>query len=297
VAVYAHGQREIGRAHVEAGARYASHVVRASAPTFGAFTLNADAVVAQAGVSVPLTDGLRSFVSVWQGFRAPNVDDVSALGGFDFGIETPTQTLQPESSLAVEGGAKWRSETWSASASVYRMDLRALIERVRGTWLGQATYEGQNVWVRDNVGRARVHGLELEAQVALTPSVQMRAWLTQTHGQEITRGEPMRRIPPVHGLIGLAWRPASGTRWAELVWRGAARQDRLASGDRADHRIDPNGTASWHTLTMRGGWRLATGVELVGAIENTLDQPYRVHGSGIDGAGRTAWVGAHVRLF
>lgn len=297
VAVYALGQREIGRAHVEAGARYASHVVRASAPTFGAFTLDADAVVAQAGVSVPLTEGLRSFVSVWQGFRAPNVDDVSALGGFDFGIETPTQTLQPESSLAVEGGAKWRSATWSASASVYRLDLRDLIERVRGAWLGQATYEGQNVWVRDNVGRARVHGLEVETQVALTPSVQLRAWLTHTHGQEITRAEPMRRIPPVHGLLGLAWRPASGTRWAELVWRGAGRQDRLASGDRADHRIDPNGTASWHTLTMRGGWRLATGVELVAAIENSLDQPYRIHGSGIDGAGRTAWVGAHVRLF
>jgi hypothetical protein len=35
-------------------------------------------------------------------------------------------------------------------------------------------------------------------------------------------------------------------------------------------------------------------VRLVGALENAFDEAYRVHGSGIDGYGRHAWVSAQV---
>ena len=296
-AVFTQAQRSFARVHVEAGARYADYRVRASAPGFGAFTLRSDALVAQGGVSVAATSSLRPYAAVWQGFRAPNVDDVSALGTFDFGVEAPTTSLTPESSVGVEAGLKWRSGRWSAAGSAYRIGLGDLIERVRGTWQGQAEYEGQAVYVRDNVGTAYVRGIEFEAELALTSQLRLEGWLTQTYGQQVSRAEPMRRIPPVHGLLGLAWRPSGAPHWLEVRWRGAGRQDRLARGDRDDHRIDPNGTAAWHTFAVRGGWRVRPGLELVGAVENAGDQAYRLHGSGIDGPGRTAWVGAHVRLF
>ena len=142
-----------------------------------------------------------------------------------------------------------------------------------------------------------MRGVEVESTIALSSSVSLEAWLAQTYGQHETRNEPMRRIPPLHGLLGVRWQPATSRGWLEVRWRGAARQDRLAAGDRDDHRIARDGTAAWHTLALRTGWRATPILELLAAVENGFDQPYRVHGSGIDGAGRTAWVGAHVRVF
>ncbi|HTV01150.1 MAG TPA: TonB-dependent receptor [Luteitalea sp.] len=296
-AVFTQAQRTLWRLHVEGGARYARYGVRSSAPTFGPIELKADALVGQAGVSVAASTALHPYATVWQGFRAPNIDDVSALGSFDFGVEVPTRTLRPERSLGTEAGLKWRTRRWQGSGSAYRMALRDLIERSRGLWLGQSTYEGQAVYVRDNVGKAYVRGIEIDTSLAFTRSMTLDAWVTQTYGQQVSRDEPMRRIPPLHGALGVSWRPTRHPQWIEARWRGAARQDRLASGDRDDHRIDRNGTAAWHTLAVRAGWRIGAGVELIGAVENGFDQPYRVHGSGIDGPGRTAWLGAHVRLF
>jgi outer membrane receptor protein involved in Fe transport len=296
-AAFTQAQREFGRVHVESGVRYASYTVRSSAPTFGAFTMASSALVAQGGVSIAASAALHPYASVWQGFRAPNIDDVSALGSFDFGVEVPTRTLRPESSLGAEVGAKWRARRWSGAVALYRMGLRDLIERSRGTWLGEPTYEGQAVYVRENVGRAFVRGVEVESTIALSSSVSLEAWLARTYGQHETRNEPMRRIPPLHGLLGVRWQPVSSRGWLEVRWRGAARQDRLAAGDRDDHRIARDGTAAWHTLALRTGWRATPILELLAAVENGFDQPYRVHGSGIDGAGRTAWVGAHVRVF
>ena len=296
-AAFVWGQREYGVLHVEGGARHAAYVVRSSAPAFGRFTLRSDALVAQGGLSIGVGPWLRPYASVWQGFRAPNIDDVSALGSFDFGVEAPAPDLTPESSVGIEGGLKWRTDRWSAAGAIYRVGLRDLIERVRGTWLGASSYEGQQVYVRDNVGRGYVRGVELEADLALTPTLRLLGWMTQTFGEQVSREEPLRRIPPVHGLVGVVWTTSDGGAWVDLRWRAAARQDRLATGDLADHRIDPTGTAAWQTVALRAGWRATPSLEIVGGLENAFDQAYRTHGSGIDGAGRSLWLGAQIRLF
>jgi outer membrane receptor protein involved in Fe transport len=69
----------------------------------------------------------------------------------------------------------------------------------------------------------------------------------------------------------------------------AGSQKRLAAGDKSDHRINPNGTPGWVTIQFRAGynWRW---LSFQSGIENLLDQSYRMHGSGIDGYGRTGWI-------
>jgi outer membrane receptor protein involved in Fe transport len=97
----------------------------------------------------------------------------------------------------------------------------------------------------------------------------------------------MRRIPPVFGRV--AWRlaPLRGAS-GEVEWLWAGKQDRLASGDRADHRIAPGGTPGWSVLNLRLAWD-AGPLRLRAGVENLLDEAYRTHGSGIDGMGRAAW--------
>ena len=38
------------------------------------------------------------------------------------------------------------------------------------------------------------------------------------------------------------------------------------------------------------------GLELVGGVYNLFDEAYRIHGSGIDGYGRAAWIGTRLRF-
>ena len=66
----------------------------------------------------------------------------------------------------------------------------------------------------------------------------------------------------------------------------AGRQDRLAAGDKADHRMNPAGTPGWTVLNVHAGYGFGSGLEVRGGIDNIFDEAYRVHGSGIDGYGR-----------
>jgi outer membrane receptor protein involved in Fe transport len=104
----------------------------------------------------------------------------------------------------------------------------------------------------------------------------------------------MRRIPPLHGRVALRFSPARPAS-AEVEWLWAAKQDRLASGDLADHRIAPGGTPGWNVVNLRGSWEAGPLLLRVG-LENLLDEAYRTHGSGIDGVGRAVWVSVAARF-
>ncbi|MCE5309173.1 MAG: TonB-dependent receptor [Acidobacteriales bacterium] len=55
-------------------------------------------------------------------------------------------------------------------------------------------------------------------------------------------------------------------------------------------------TAGWATLNIRSGFPLGERVHLNVAVENLLDSNYRVHGSGTDAPGISAWIGAGYRF-
>ena len=86
--------------------------------------------------------------------------------------------------------------------------------------------------------------------MALPGRAVLAAAVVYAHGQNLDADEPMRRIPPLHGRVALRFSPARPA-FAEVEWLWAAKQDRLASGDLADHRIAPGGTPGWNVLNLR----------------------------------------------
>ncbi|HLO83333.1 MAG TPA: hypothetical protein VK166_20360, partial [Chitinophagaceae bacterium] len=117
--------------------------------------------------------------------------------------------------------------------------------------------------------------------------------LTYTYGQNKTANEPLRRIPPVFGrLTGEYHRNGF---FAALDWTGAGEQNRLSSGDKSDHRINPKGTPGFGIISARLGYTYKF-LSLEAGIENILDQAYRMHGSGIDGYGRCVWLRTSFRF-
>ena len=63
-------------------------------------------------------------------------------------------------------------------------------------------------------------------------------------------------------------------------------QKRLSSGDIDDHRIADKGTPGWNVLNVYSGYDMGQ-VTLGIGINNIFNEAYRMHGSGIDGIGRS----------
>jgi outer membrane receptor protein involved in Fe transport len=291
VAAFALGHFSFGRAGVDVGARYTRDDVEADDPVFGPLRITPDAIVGSVSVLVPLGRGVNAFGSVAQAFRAPNIDDLSTLGAFDYGVEVPPEGLDPERSVSIEGGLKANTSRVAATLAAFRLQLRDLIDRLPATFEGSPIWDGQDVYQRANVGEAYVRGLEADAEWRATAALTLRGFVASTYGQQVTVDAPMRRIPPVNGLLGARYRWNRGV-WLEGTLRAAGAQTRLAPGDIADHRISPGGTSGWTIVNLTAGMRVGRSLLLSGGLANLFDEAYRIHGSGIDGPGRHAWLSA-----
>jgi outer membrane receptor protein involved in Fe transport len=118
--------------------------------------------------------------------------------------------------------------------------------------------------------------------------------MNYTYGQNTSGNEPMRRIPPFNGKLGLR---ANLSKNILLIgeWVFAAKQNRLSSGDIADDRIAPSGTPGWNVINIYGTFTHEI-FTLSASLQNLFNEKYRTHGSGIDGIGRSFWVSLKINI-
>lgn len=226
-----------------------------------------------------------------QGFRAPNLSDLTRLDTARTDeIETPAPGLDPEKFISFEIGAKARYDDLFAQASYYYTDIDDMIIRQpTGTVI-----DGDNEVTKRNSGSGFVHGVELQTSWRFQPDFTAFGWFTWMDGQADTYptsdpelvNEPLDRIMPMTGQIGLRWDAPKRDVWLEGVLTIADRQDDLSTRDIADtQRIPPGGTPGYAVLSLRGGWQVSSNFTLTGAIENVTDENYRIHGSGVNEPG------------
>lgn len=270
--------------NISAGLRYNRHLNIIDDESLGRVNLNAGALVGNLSVLRETGRSSSVFISANTGFRAPNIDDLGTLGIVDFRYETPNVSLSPEHSLQYQAGYKLQKKNLSGEAYLYQNELYDLIVRNR---VPGDTIEGYPVYTKENVERARIRGIETAWSVSLNRSLLVSGTLTWTHGQNITKNEPVRRIPPLFGRVQAVYSGANWSTGIELL--AAAKQDRLAAGDMSDNRIPAGGTPGWKTININGSYTIGkVGLHL--SLVNLLNEDYRYHGSGVNGMGRSAFL-------
>ncbi|NIM51811.1 MAG: TonB-dependent receptor [Gemmatimonadales bacterium] len=229
-----------------------------------------------------------------EGFRAPNLYDLTRTGPVPGGIALPNPDATPERSLSGELGVRYATATTAVDVTAYYTRITDFIDRVPGQFHNDTLFNGERVFQGRNVGTARVRGLEAEAAKVVGP-LRMRATVLYTHGeQQSTAGveEPMSKIPPLGGNASIRWTAPRRSVWIEYLLRWAARQDRLGTRDVRDPRIPrPDGTPGYAVHGLRVGARVGPEVDVSAGIENLTDELYRDHASGVDNPGRYVWVG------
>lgn len=263
------------------------------------------AAVARAGLEIKPLNGWSLFLNFDQGFRPPNLDDLTSrqITGPGFQLENPQ--LQPERSTTAELGTRVRSTVLDLDFWSYAMRIDNSM--IRGPKVNSdcpmASIACQTATTRlqlQNVSEPAVI-LGVEGSVRL----RIQRWFEILANVSYAWGEakntfifqmpvyPLSRIPPLHGTMEARWNGPQGL-YISGVLRWATDQTRLAFQDLSDARIPSGGTPGYAVIDGRFGVRLTRQWRINGVIENLLDSPWRVHGSSINGPGRGILVQAAV---
>jgi outer membrane receptor protein involved in Fe transport len=265
--------------------------------------------VGNAGLTVLAAEWLTWHLDVDQGFRAPNLDDLTSRQQTGPGFQYENAGLQPERSLSIDTGFKVRHARIEASGFFWQSFINNPISRAprqvadcpgvdngpSGCADSRTRFQLVNLdgWavMRGVDGAVRLfmpYGLALAATVSWAwgdspnPVPPPDDDVTSNYRERV----PVSRIPPLNGTVQFTWYSDVGV-WLGSAVRWAATQTRLAPADRSDPRIPAGGTPGFVIWDLRAGYRFDPFV-LVGLVfENVIDSAYRYHGSGVNGAMRS----------
>ena len=235
--------------------------------------------------------GVSLFGGVSQGFRAPNLSDLTRLDTARSNeIETPSTDLDPEEFICYEAGVKVEAERLMMTASYFYTDINDMIVRTpTGEYI-----DGDMEVTKKNAGDGYVHGIELYSAYEFIDDWTLWGGLTWMYGEVDTyptsdpekETEVIDRLMPLTGSTGLRW-DATDRCWFETFVTMADKADKLSTRDKGDtQRIPPGGTPGYAVVSLRGGYRVTDQLNLTAACENIGDVDYRVHGSGLNEPGR-----------
>lgn len=257
--------------------------------------------VGNAGIAADAVPWLTFVFNVDQGFRAPNLDDLTSRQQVGPGFQYENAGLRPEHSLSLEVGTLASNKWFELEAFAFRTTIRDLIQRASRDANECPMNEPQcissrNRWQLVNLeGQAVVLGAEGSLRVYLPLDFQLRATVSYAWGeggnpaygrpQQAAR-VPLSRIPPLNGFAEAGWRSSRYGAYVVGVVRWARAQTRLAPQDTRDSRIPEGGTPGYVVGDIRAGYELAPWVRAAAVFENVADTPYRYHGSSVNGPGR-----------
>jgi len=266
-------------------------------------------------LGIQTTHTVSAFANIEQGFRAPNLDDLTGRQSTGRGYQFENPDLKPERALTVEGGIRLSTRPIQVEVLAFYQSLddaveRRLVDPLEGCSFGdfvdracRANRAPQQLV--NLTGTAIIYGAEAQAKIRLLRQLHLSGTVSYTYGEGDNPAEvlgqfdeervPLSRIPPLNGTAELQWTHRASGAYLGMGLRWADRQDELSTGDVADARIPPGGTPGYLTFDARVGIRLPTRLNLALSAINLTDERYRTHGSGVLGAGRS--VIANLELF
>jgi len=229
-------------------------------PGFAEYSESGNALTGNAGLVVGLTDQLNFVANVATSFRAPSLNDTTAVEVTNEGIDAPSPGIDSEKGWTVESGLKARYPRIIGSITFFHSRINDLVTRVpvQEAYSDQTLPQlyqdiqtanpGIDIFVFDNVDEVQIQGIEITATVSIRSgwSVYGNSTLTRgkvllLNGKDPDPNKPwekrIRREPPLNGVAGIRWMQPANRFWGEFFVRGASKQDRLSRGDIRDPRI------------------------------------------------------------
>lgn len=243
------------------------------------------------GLSYLLTENVRLVGGVYEGFRAPTVDDLTAnKTSLQNNVSVPligNLSIQPEHSYTYEVGLKYDDDHLRLQAVEFWTDFDSFLSR--------ETISGVDFLTNQT---AYINGTELSGEYLLSRYLSVYGNFAYTYGKVTTSGDPISRIPPTQGILGLRLIEPKHLAYFDLFTWMVRRADRYSPTNLGDVRFLPGGTPGYATLNVRTGMTFGdcNQHQVSLSLENITDKYYRVLGSGVDGTGFNAVFGYQYSL-
>lgn len=114
--------------------------------------------------------------------------------------------LKPETSVSYEVSAIYNEQDWGVEASVFRNDIKNLIDRdlSDGSEVGTGP-NGQPIYTYWNINKAMTQGIELSGHINLTESLELNAAYTYLDTENKETGETLENRPEHKANARLTW--------------------------------------------------------------------------------------------
>jgi iron complex outermembrane receptor protein len=224
---------------------------------FGDRDTENDAVSGFAAATVGSFGGFDLTAQAARGFRDPLLSDRYFRGPTGRGFITGEPLLDSETSVQLDVAARYTARRWRAAAYAYHYRIDDLIER----------YQTQtDFFFFRNRGRARLRGVELEAQVEPRAGWRVELAGHVMRGRAVDDASYLDDIPPLTFTARLTRDFGRGFAQVRGAWY--AEDDRPGPTEQARD--------GYSLLDLTGGWRMGRGLELRALARNLLDSSYRV---------------------
>lgn len=218
-------------------------------------------------------------LSLARSFRAPSLEErfkYIDLGNY---VRLGDPRLKPESGYSADLGVRVWDQKISFQADIFINRISNLIVETPGEFIytintgpSEGTTDTVPAFINANLSRALLYGADFGLQYNLFSGFVIFASGAYVRGKDTEAGENLPRIPPLNGRLGLRYsHPGIGT--AEITAVGAARQDKIAEGEK-----ETGGYVRYDLSFSTAGikvWR--TRLTLFAGIDNLTDRKYTNH--------------------
>lgn len=253
------------------------------------------------------------FLSHWQlnislgnGFRAPNIDDISKVFDSEPGnVTVPNPMLRPETAYNLEATLEYNSGgKWVFRTGIFYSYLSNAMVRRSFLLDGQDSilYEGvpSAVIAIVNASAAYVYGLEMAAKYRPLPGMTAEVRYNIQRGEEILDDGstgPLRHAVPGFGRVSLQYNKSKWVGDIFAIYQHTFPADRLAPSEAAKPHLYARNemglpfAPSWWTLNISLSYMINPNFKLNMGLDNMLDRRFRPYSSGITAPGVNFRVG------
>ncbi len=227
------------------------------------------------GVVYRLTPSLDLVGNIGTSYRYPQNSEMFAFSAGST-LTIPNPELKPEEGVSYEGGFKWHGDDVGINLTAFHSEFKNLIVTKQNV-----LYEGEYVNQRQNVDRAEMNGLEVEALWQITSSINLSGKLTALRATDKDTGESLPYIAPYTGSVALQYAPPEKgySLLANVDW--AAAKTRISDEEYT--------TPSYAVANIYGRFDLGTlvsptynGAFLTLGVENLFDKEYASPGTTVN---------------
>lgn len=265
---------------------------------YTSYKQNNTALCGNAGLVYIPAKVLRITTQVSNGFRNPNVDDLSKV--FESGagrIIVPNPDIKPERTYNFDFGVHISNKYIRFENFVFYTLFNNAIVADRFTFNGadSIAYDGKvsAVYANQNNQEAYLYGYSGLLKIMPASYLTLYANTTYTYGRikTDTTDAPLDHIPPVFGKAGIIIEKNKVWFDVYILFNGKkALADYKLNGEDNELYATKEGMPAWYTLNVKVSVKPVSNVYVAGGVENILDKNYRVFSSGVSAPGRNIYL-------